>query len=56
MKVVWTLCWAAFLVACTAHHAANVRCDGKLRPINSPPAAVGLPANVATPKAHDGAP
>jgi hypothetical protein len=55
MRMIWILCWTGFLAACAAHHAGKVRCDGKLRPINSP-AAVAPPANAAAPKAHDGVP
>jgi hypothetical protein len=55
MRMIWILCWAGCLVACTAHPAASVRCDGKLRPINVPVAA-GPPADTAATKSHDGAP
>jgi hypothetical protein len=55
MRMIWILCWTGCLVACTAHHAASVRCDSKLRPINVPVAAGPL-ADSAAPKNHDGAP
>jgi hypothetical protein len=55
MKLIWILCCTGCLVACTAHHAASVRCDSKLRPINAPVAAGPL-ADTAASKNHAGVP
>jgi len=45
MKVILLICAAALSCACTPR---QVRCDGRLRPINVPAATAAGPARAAT--------